>query len=211
VALHPKIKNIIFDLGGVIINLNTDKTYQQFSRLSGIGLEELKSKSDKSAFFDLYEKGLLTDQEFRNQLRLFLKCEASDSEIDTAWNAMLLDIPQQRIQLLKQLRSNYKLFLLSNTNNIHLQCFTEIVKDTTGLSSLSDCFDRDYYSHLMKMRKPDAEIFQYVLNENNLKPDETLFLDDNQANLRGAASVGIQTFHVAHPDLIFSLFHEVKL
>jgi glucose-1-phosphatase len=211
VALHPEIKNIIFDLGGVIINLDTHKTYQQFSRLSGIELEELKSKSAKSAFFDLYEKGLLSDQEFRGQVRLFLKCEASDSEIDNAWNAMLLDIPQQRIQLLKQLRNNYKLFLLSNTNNIHLQCFTEIVKNTTRLSGLSDCFDKDYYSHLMKMRKPDAEIFQYVLNENNLNPNETLFLDDNQSNLAGAASVGIQIFHVAHPDLIFSLFHEVKI
>jgi glucose-1-phosphatase len=211
VALLTEIKNIIFDLGGVIINLDTQKTYQQFSHLSAIGLEEIKSKSAKSSFFDLYEKGLLSDQEFRDQVRQFLKSEASDAEIDTAWNAMLLDIPLPRIQLLKRLRDNYKLFLLSNTNNIHLQCFTEIVKSTTGLSGLSDCFDKDYYSHLMKMRKPDVEIFQYVLRENNLNPNETLFLDDNQSNLAGAASIGIQTFHVAHPDLIFSLFHEVKL
>jgi glucose-1-phosphatase len=207
VALNSEIKNIIFDLGGVIINLDTHKTYEQFSKLSGIKVEEFISKASESPFFDQYEKGLLSDQEFREHLRLLLKSEASDSEIDNAWNAMLLDIPLKRIQLLQQLRANYRLFLLSNTNNIHLQCFTKIFQHTTGLPSLDNCFDKAYYSHLMKMRKPDDEIYRQVLIENQLMANQTLFLDDNLSNLQGAKSVGIHTFHVAHPDLIFSLFH----
>jgi putative hydrolase of the HAD superfamily len=119
---------------------------------------------------------------------------------------MLGDIPAGRIELLRELRSKYKTYLLSNTNAIHLDCFSGMVKKAHGLESLDPLFHKAYYSHLMKLRKPDAAIYEYVLNENGLKANETIFLDDNVANLKGAASVGIQTFHVTHPDLIFSLF-----
>jgi glucose-1-phosphatase len=119
-------------------------------------------------------------------------------------------LPLARIDLLKKISGKFRIFLLSNTNNIHLQCFTEIAEDTLGSSSWDDLFEKAYYSHLIKMRKPDVAIYRYVLNENNLQAAETLFLDDNLSNLHGAASIGIQTFHVTHPDLIFSLFHEIQ-
>jgi FMN phosphatase YigB (HAD superfamily) len=108
--------------------------------------------------------------------------------------------------LLRDLKSKYKTYLLSNTNAIHLDCFTGIVKKAHGIESLDPLFHKAYYSHLMKMRKPDPGIYEFVLKENGLKAEETIFLDDNLANLKGAASVGIQTFHVSHPDTIFSLF-----
>lgn len=201
-----EIKNLIFDLGGVIINLSVDSTYHAFSQLSGKSIQDLKDAAKEVSFFNDYEKGLIDDADFRKSLREFLQIEAHDHQLDDAWNAMLLDIPHARIELLKRLRNQYQLFLLSNTNNIHLQCFTNIVKDTLGETSLDIYFDKSYYSHLMKMRKPDSEIYQQVLSENSLHANETLFLDDNLSNLEGAQTIGIKTFHVHHPDQLFPLF-----
>ncbi|MEJ0032632.1 MAG: HAD family phosphatase [Bacteroidota bacterium] len=153
-----------------------------------------------------YEKGEITNDEFRKGLRQLFGNIHTDFELDDYWNAMLGDIPTERIELLKELKSKYKTFLLSNTNAIHLDYFTGMVNKAHGLESLDPLFHKAYYSHLMKMRKPDPAIYEFVLRENGLKASETIFLDDNLANLKGAASIGIQTFHVTHPDLIFSLF-----
>lgn len=200
------IKNIIFDLGGVIINLSVEDTYKSFATLSGIPLAEVKEQVHRSTFFREYEKGLITDAEFRHYIKSEFELQVADEEIDRAWNAMLLDIPMERIRLLEQLRGSYRLFLLSNTNNIHLQCFNKQVLELTGNHSLDVYFDNAYYSHLVKMAKPDVEIYEHVLKSNNLQPDQTLFLDDNTDNLAGANKAGIKTFHVQHPDQIFSLF-----
>jgi HAD superfamily hydrolase (TIGR01509 family) len=200
------IKNIIFDLGGVIINLAVEKTHQAFATLSGLPLEEIKSRVHHGAYFHEYEKGLITDAEFRSHLRESLNLTVTDSEIDAAWNAMLLDISIERIQLLEKLKKTYSIYLLSNTNNIHLQCFSNIVEQLTGKAQIDYYFHNAYYSHLLKLSKPDIAIYEHVLAQNNLLAAETIFLDDNKDNLAGANKVGIQTFHVQHPDQIFSLF-----
>jgi epoxide hydrolase-like predicted phosphatase len=200
------IKNIIFDLGGVIINLSVEKTHQAFANLSGLPVAEIKTRVHHGAFFHEFEKGLISDEEFRDHLRESLAMKVSDTQLDRAWNAMLLDIPLPRIQLLEKLKSRYSIFLLSNTNNIHLQCFNGIVRQLTGKPAIDSYFHDSFYSHLIKMSKPDEEIYQHVLLKHGLLPHETIFLDDNKANLVGANKVGIQTFHVEHPDQIFSLF-----
>lgn len=200
------IKNIIFDLGGVIINLSVEKTHQAFASLSGLTVGEIKHRVHHSAFFHQYEKGLISDVDFREQLRETLDVTVDDSELDHAWNAMLLDIPIERIQLLEQLKPRFNLFLLSNTNNIHLQCFNSQLKQLTGFAAIDDYFHQAYYSHLVKMSKPDVEIYEHLLQSNNLVAGETIFLDDNKDNLAGANKAGIKTFHVQHPDQIFSLF-----
>jgi HAD superfamily hydrolase (TIGR01509 family) len=148
----------------------------------------------------------LNDDEFRARLRALLTAKVTDAQLDTAWNAMLLDIPREKYQLLLKLKSSYRVFLLSNTNNIHLQAVNKIVLNDTGHPGLGYYFHRDYYSHLMNMRKPDPEIFQHVLAENNLKAAETYFLDDNVENIDGAKSLGIQTVHITSPDRVLSLF-----
>lgn len=205
--LDPKIKNIIFDLGGVVLNLSVDSTLRQFSELSGYPVEEVMKVYHSRPEFLAYEKGEITNDEFRRSLKDIFGITSTDLELDQCWNAMLGDIPGERIELLKELKSKYRTYLLSNTNAIHLECFRGIVKRSGGMiDSLDPLFHRTYYSHLMKMRKPDPGIYQYVLRENDLEASETIFLDDNEANLKGAAAVGIQTFHVTHPDLIFSLF-----
>jgi epoxide hydrolase-like predicted phosphatase len=206
-VLDPKIKNIIFDLGGVILNLSVDSTLRQFSAISGHPVEKVIETYHSRPEFLAYERGEITNDEFRKSLKDIFGVTSTDLELDTCWNAMLLDIPSERIDLLRELKSKYKTFLLSNTNAIHLDCFAGILKKSgNNVDSLEPLFHRTYYSHLMKMRKPDPIIYEFVLRENNLKAEETIFLDDNLANLKGAASVGIQTFHVSHPDLIFSLF-----
>ncbi len=206
--ITPEIKNIIFDLGGVIINLSTQATVKAFSVLGGISEEEVSQRMMQSQAFHEYEKGLISDESFREILRGMLRIKASDDEIDHCWNAMLLDIPIQRIRLLERLKSQYRIFLLSNTNEIHLNCFTGILNELTGKSSMDHFFERAYYSHRMKMRKPDQEIYKFVLEENQLIPGHTIFLDDNLSNLAGAELCGIKTFHVQHPDLMFTLFHD---
>lgn len=206
-ALAPAgTKNIIFDLGGVIINLSVEKTHQAFAALSGLPVTEIKTRVHHGAFFHEFEKGLITDSEFRDHLRESLSMQVTDEQLDQAWNAMLLDIPLSRIQLLEKLKSDYTIFLLSNTNNIHLQCFNRIVRELTGKPTIDYYFHGSFYSHLVKMSKPDAEIYQHVLSQHSLLPQETIFLDDNKDNLVGANKVGIQTFHVEQPDQIFSLF-----
>jgi FMN phosphatase YigB (HAD superfamily) len=200
------IKNIIFDLGGVIINLSVEKTHQAFGALSGMSVEEIKSIVHQGAYFHDYERGLISDAEFRMHLRQSLNLQVSDAQLDAAWNAMLLDIPMERIDLLVRLKEKFSIYLLSNTNNIHLQSFNGIVQNLTGQSAIDNYFHRAYYSHLLKLSKPDVAIYNYVLLQNGLEPTSTIFLDDNKDNLVGANKVGIKTFHVQHPDQIFSLF-----
>ena len=206
--ISSEIKNIIFDLGGVIINLSTQTTVDQFAKLGGITEEEVNLRMMQSKEFHDYEKGLISDEQFREIVQTMLKVKASDAEIDRCWNAMLLDIPLPRIQLLERLKKRYRIFLLSNTNEIHLKCFNDIVCQLTGKSSMHYFFEKAYYSHRMKMRKPDEEIYKFVLEESELTPGQTIFLDDNLSNLKGAELCGIKTFHVQHPDLMFNLFHD---
>ena len=189
------------------MDLDFSKTHQAFSNLSGVPLEALKGKIHTANFFNEYEKGLMTDSEFRNHMRAFLNYpQALDQEIDLAWNALLLNITRERYDLLNALKTKYRTFLLSNTNNIHLNAVNEIVFKTSGEKSLDPFFHKAYFSHLMKMRKPDPEIFTHVLAENNLIASETLFMDDILENIEGAKSLGIQTIHISSTNQILSLF-----
>ncbi|MBN8650089.1 MAG: HAD family phosphatase [Cytophagales bacterium] len=200
------IKNIIFDLGGVILNLAVENTHREFSRLSGLPLEEIKARVHHGKYFHEYERGLISDVDFRNHLRQSLQLEVTDAELDAAWNAMLLDIPLQRFALLEQLKQTHRVFLLSNTNEIHRQCFNGVVQQTSGKPNIDHYFHQAYFSHVLNLSKPDVAIYQHVLSDQNLLPFETVFLDDNQDNLAGAAKAGLHTFYVQQPDQIFEFF-----
>jgi glucose-1-phosphatase len=205
-VISPEIKNIIFDLGGVILNLSVDATVHRFSALTGLPRESIVENLARLDLFQKHERGAMSDNDFRDGIRTAMNVRCTDEEIDDAWNAMLLDIPYERIELLIHLRKNYRLFLLSNTNGIHLLRFTEILRTLQGNPAFDTLFEKVYYSHHLLMRKPEKEIFEYVLNENDLVARQTLFLDDNPGNLAGAAAVGIHTFHVRQPESLFSLF-----
>lgn len=208
--LLSSVNTLVFDLGGVVINLSYEKTYKAFSQLSGRTVNEIAEMAQQLDEFKLYEKGKLSDDSFRDFVKHCIGIEANDAEIDTAWNAMLLDIPAYRLKTLLKLRESYQVFLLSNTNAIHLRAFNNIVKKVSGKPTLEHCFDKTYYSHEMGMRKPDLEIYQYVINENALVPAHTLFFDDLVPNLAGASQAGLQTYHVTNADELFEKLDSIK-
>lgn len=194
------IDSIIFDLGGVILNLRYANTIEAFSKLCEIDCNQLLLRYSKSSLFDDYEMGRISSEEFREGIRSLLKINCSDREIDEAWNAMLLDIPQERVELLKLLRTQKPIFLLSNTNEIHRDTIEFSFAESYGqeFENLSAMFEQAYFSYLMRDRKPNPSIFQQIIDEHNLDPSRTLFIDDTAAYIEGAKVVGLQTIHLTN-------------
>ncbi|HEU5148620.1 MAG TPA: HAD family phosphatase [Chryseosolibacter sp.] len=206
--LVPSVKNLIFDLGGVILDLSVDHTLQSFAKLSDLPKEKVQDLYVSTPGFLEYEKGLIDDDTFREFVRRTFSIKADDAAIDACWNAMLRGIPALKLELLLRLQNEFRVFLLSNTNAIHLEHINgQLLPKNGGENSLDRYFHKAYYSHRMKKRKPDAEIFEQVLEENNLVPEETLFLDDYAVNIDGASALGIKTIHVTSPHLILDYFH----
>src|SRR6202453_3755758 len=187
------IKNIIFDLGGVIINLDNRRTEEAFTDLGVKNFRDYFGHGFAAAFFKDYEVGKISDREFIQSIRHLAGLgQVPDQVIVNSWNALLLDFPPERIQLLKELRKTYRLFLFSNTNALHLAALRQIWTGNIGNGSLDDYFEKTYYSHLMGMRKPDPESFELILKENDLNGQETLFVDDAIVNVEGAEHAGLK-------------------
>lgn len=187
------IKNIIFDLGGVIINLDNRRTEEAFTALGVKNFRDYFGHGFAASFFRDYEVGKISDQEFIESIRrLAGLSQVPDQAIIDSWNALLLDFPAERILLLKELRKTYRLFLFSNTNALHLAALREIWAGSFGGGSLDDHFEKTYYSHLMGMRKPNPEPFGLILKENDLNGEETLFVDDAIVNVEGAEQAGLK-------------------
>jgi glucose-1-phosphatase len=200
------IKNIIFDFGGVILNIDYLLSEKAFEKLGFLDFKFFYSQATQKELFDSLEKGLITPEYFRNEIRKFIHSGISDSQIDNAWNAMLLDLPEERIQLLEKLKAKYRIFLLSNTNAIHFDSFSSYMKNKFKRDVFSEVFEKAYVSHKIKMRKPDAEIFEHVLAESNLKKEETLFIDDSIQHIEGANKIGINTLFLKKRETILDLF-----
>ncbi|MCC5946001.1 MAG: HAD family phosphatase [Bernardetiaceae bacterium] len=198
--------NVIFDLGGVIINLDYERTVNAFSLLFENNFADFYTQRNQINIFDNFEKGRISADTFRKQLKTYFKKEVPDAAIDYAWNAMLLRVPEERITLLRKLGQKKRIFLLSNTNIIHKEAFDKIIKRNNGLDSLVELFEATYYSHLIGMRKPDAEIFEHVLNSHELKAEETLFIDDSIQHIETAERLGIAAYHLTKDKDITQLF-----
>ncbi|MBL7893078.1 MAG: HAD-IA family hydrolase [Bacteroidia bacterium] len=171
----------------------TTKAFQKIAPGFGSFDAIYAEQKDKKLFED-FETGTISALSFRDGIRSLIKSNIDDKTIDAAWNAMLLDFPPERLRLLQILRLKYRLFLLSNTNEIHLETVNEILTKTLGLKDLSGIFEKEYYSYKVGMRKPNKEIFQLVISENNLDPSETLFIDDSAQHIEGGKGAGLQTF-----------------
>lgn len=204
--LPADTRNVIFDLGEVIIDLDIPGTIARFSGRTGKTPEEVRSIYSSSGVFLDYEKGLISDAEFRSGANRLFGSDIGDDEFDSIWNSMLLRLPAERLDLLERVAGKYRTFLLSNTNAIHLKAFTEMVGKLVAPRRLEEYFEKAYYSHEIRMRKPDAEIFNFVLKEKGLDPAQTVFLDDNADNIKGASGLGIQAIQVTRPDILFQLF-----
>lgn len=188
------IKNIIFDLGGVIINLDINKTIAEFNKLSYMPFEAIYTQASQSDIFDKLDKGLISDADFFYEIRKQIRYEGPDQELLKAWNAMLLDVPERRLDVLVKMKQNYNTFLLSNTCEPHIAAFEHDLYLTHGVKNFNDYFDEVYYSCRIGMRKPDKEIFEFVLKQHDLKPEETVFIDDSIQHVKGAGECGISAF-----------------
>ncbi len=200
------IKNIIFDLGGVILNIDYTLTSQAFKNLGLTDFDEKYSQAKQNHLFDRLETGKINPSDFRQEMKSYFNLPVTDLDVDTAWNAMLLDLPQERIELLKKLSTRYRLFLLSNTNIIHYKAYSAYLQKTFGKLIFDAVFEKQYLSFQIGMRKPDKEIFELVLNENKLQASETLFIDDSIQHIQGATSCGIITHHLKPSQTIIELF-----
>lgn len=193
---HLNIKNIIFDLGGVILNIDYHLTIDAFKKLGLENFDGVFTQAKQTGIFDQLDKGLITPDEFRQGVKKLSPKQLTDQQIDDAWNAMLLDFPVHRLELLEKIHSQYRTFLLSNTNQIHIEVYNQILNKTFGVRDLSHFFEKEYYSNEVHMRKPDAEIFELILKQNGLKAEETLFIDDSEQHIVGAKKLGLNAYHL---------------
>ncbi len=186
-------KAIIFDFGGVILNIDYYKTNKAFRDLGVANFEDMYSQKNADPLFQHLEEGKVNEEEFYDAFRQSTRLPLTDLQIKTAWNAMLLGYRKEALLTLKTIKNKYSLYLLSNTNIIHQQAFSKIYLDDFGQGSIHDYFDKIYYSHEIGSRKPDNEPYEYVLKENNLSASETLFIDDSSHNIEAANALGLQT------------------
>jgi HAD superfamily hydrolase (TIGR01509 family) len=189
-------KNIIFDLGGVILNLDNQRTEDAFVSMGVTRFRDLFGLGHAASFFKEYEIGKIDDRQFVQSLKELAGVSVPDKTVVDGWNAMLLDFPPERIALLDELRKRYRVFLFSNTNALHLSALQQIYRDAYGGRNLDDHFEKAYYSHLLGMRKPAKESYLHILRENGLEAGETLFIDDALVNVEGANAAGLQGVHL---------------
>lgn len=190
-------KNIIFDLGNVIIDIDLNIMYKRFRTLGFEENGEFLNKYEQIDFFSDFEKGRITSEQFIEQIKCRMPKGVSDLQILQAWNAILLGYKTDRIETLIKLKQTHNLYLLSNTNELHISVFE---KNVPMVGSLEKLFDKVYYSCQMHMNKPNENIFLAVLEDANIKAEDTLFLDDSPANVKTAENLGIESWLVEDPN-----------
>jgi glucose-1-phosphatase len=197
---------VIFDLGGVILNIDYHKTIEAFQKLGLKDFDKMYSQASQAGLFDLLETGKISAQSFINQLLPYLPLGTSPNHVVEAWNAMLLDFPKENLQFLEELKKQMPIYLLSNTNEIHISAFHRKLKNEFGKSHLEVYFEKAYFSNEIQMRKPTIEIFEFVCTENKLNISNTLFIDDSIQHIEGASKFGLQTFHYSFKEKLTKIF-----
>jgi len=203
-----QIKHIIFDLGKVIINVDTDETMKSIARRGISNLEKIQTELLASDTYFKLETGAIRPDEFRSAVRNVVDIPYTDDEVDADWNAMLLDIPPERVKFMTRLKSKYKLYLLSNTNHIHWLSYDRYFQDHFDYPSINTFFTHCWYSYLMGVRKPDTEIFRMVMEEGGFQAGEVAFVDDLKENVDAAATQGMTPVHLPPGVEIMELFDQ---
>ena len=201
------IKSIIFDLGGVLLNISYQNTIDEFKKLGVDNSSAFYSKKSQTNIFNLLETGEISENELIREILISCK-SATRKQIIFAWNSMLLDLPKNRTNLLENLKEKYQLFLLSNTNAIHIKELKRRLGEVK-YSKFYNLFNKVYYSHEISVRKPHSDAFHLVLDENNLKEKEVLFIDDSPQHIEGAKEVGIHTYHLKDNEEITTVFPDI--
>ena len=190
------IKNIVFDFGGVICDLNMQRTYDRFKEMGMHHFNTAYSVSEQEDIFRSYERGNISSAEFRDILKKLFDQPVTDTQIDEAWNAMLLDIPLPRVRLLEKLRPQYRTFILSNSNEIHYHHYLQNFTIQTGYNNFEELVEKTYFSFKIHLQKPGKEIFDFVIRDSGILPEETLFIDDSTPNTETAKKMGFQVWRL---------------
>jgi putative hydrolase of the HAD superfamily len=204
--MSAKIKNIIFDLGGVILDIDETVVYKELEKL-GISTTELAHSKEFIELMSKFDTGVYTAPTFRKKTKALLGLEKmTDKRFDDIWNAMLLDIPRERIEAIEKVKKHYKIFLMSNTNVIHYDLYIRDLQLRFGYNEFDELFHKSYFSFAEHLEKPDPRFFELILDHEQLLPEETLFIDDSKKNIEAAQSLGIHTYHIRRDELVRNLF-----
>jgi len=200
-----KIKNIIFDLGGIFIDIDFKKMEKSFADLGIANFGNFFTQHTASPLFERLETGKLTPEEFYEEFRKETATSITDEQIRDAWNSLLGSFSTERLLWLEEIGFRYKIYLFSNTNKIHYDAFQQIYKECTGKDNFDNYFIKAYYSHDLGIRKPYPESFTKLLALENLLPSETLLIDDTPKNIEGARQGGLHATLVASPMTVIDL------
>lgn len=201
------MKNLILDFGGVIYQISHQKQHQAFATYGISNFEALYSQALQSPLFADLERGKITENDFKAAVATMIGRQISESEIEFLWNSILIGFSDEAVKLVEKLRQRYRLFLLSNSNILHYKVFMDEFADQYEYD-FNSLFAKAYWSFEMGMRKPDTEIFQYILNEHGFGYDDTLFIDDTAANISAAESAGIRSWLLRPNQVLNDLFDE---
>jgi len=196
---------VIFDLGGVILNIDYNLTIEAFKKLGDEDFDEIFSQAKQSNLFDEFEMGNISAQHFINKLLPCLKPGTSPNAVVHAWTEMILNVPKAKLDLLEKLNAKYPVYLLSNTNEIHVPVVRRKWAEVTD-KPMEHFFDHIYFSHEIRLRKPHVEIFDFVCKKENLNKEKTLFIDDSIQHVEGAKKSGLQAIHLTNPEDLYSYF-----
>jgi len=191
-----KIKNLMFDLGGVLLNIDYHKTADAFKKLGVVNFDDLYSQHGANHLFEALETGNISETDFYKTMQKYCAPSTTKEQIEKAWNAMLLSFRTKSIAYLTTLKDKYNIYLLSNTNSIHLTALGKILEQETGINNLDSYFIKAYYSHKIFKRKPYPLTYKFVLEDAGIKAEETLFIDDSINNIEGAKEIRLQVYHL---------------
>ena len=204
--MDKKIRNIVFDLGGVLVDLDFKAAINGLQQAGFTNVKEQLLAFDRNGIFQKFELGEITTDEFRTAIRENSIVTLTDEEVDNLWNLMLLEIPREKLELILELRGKYMVYLLSNTNSIHWDYVCKNAFNYRGFR-VEDYFEETFLSYKMHLAKPNKAIFEKVLNDANLVAEETLFIDDSEANCKAAQEVGIHAHHYHIGDDLKEIFN----
>ena len=202
-----EIKHLIFDLGGVLLNLNYHATTEAFKKKGVKNFQILYNQKHQVNLFNDFEKGVISSKQFVVEMKKITGL--NETQIIDSWNSMLLNFPVERLKFIHSLKNKYKIFLLSNTNEIHIKHFENQLHEKNQLTIFKNCFHKIYYSCRMNDRKPELTCFKKVLDENNLLAKKTLFIDDSIQHIEGAKKLGINTYLIKQNESIIDLFPDI--
>ena len=204
--MTTRIKNIIFDLGGVILDIDESAVYNELGKM-GFDIQQLAHSKEFMDILSKFDIGVYTAATFRKKVKAYLGLEKmTDQKFDAIWNSMLLDIPRERMETIEKVKKHYKIFLMSNTNEIHYDLYVRDLQLRFGYNEFDELFDKAYFSFDIHLEKPDPRFFELILDHEGLLPEETLFIDDTAKNIEAAKALGLRTYHIRREELVRNLF-----